>query len=84
MIRRSPNGPLCPHCGQLNPAALIDPLQVSDSLHGRDDEPAKLFECIHCASPFSFFMERLPFYCTEDANTPRCNCSIHNGTGGGE
>jgi hypothetical protein len=65
MIRRSENGPLCPHCTQRNSAALIE-------------KPGEL-TCIHCNRPFTFWIEKLPFYCTDDGRPPRCDCDVCTG-----
>jgi hypothetical protein len=66
VIRRSENGPRCTHCGQVNPAALIEPT-ISE------------LECIHCKLKFTFWIEKLPFYCSDDGRPPRCDCAVCSG-----
>lgn len=64
MIRRSEHGPLCTHCAGRNPAALLD------------DHSGGVVTCIHCGGSFTFYIERLPFYCTDDGRPSRCDCDV--------
>lgn len=59
MIYRSEYGPRCPHCGNVNPAAILRP----------EAERMPAVPCIFCRKPFSFWIEKLPFFCT-DTKTP--------------
>jgi hypothetical protein len=68
MISRSEYGPRCPHCCQINPAVVLP-----------EDGPAGEVECIHCKKHFSFWIEKLPFYCTDNGLPPRCECAVCTG-----
>jgi hypothetical protein len=67
MIRRSEYGPRCPHCTQVNPAGVLE--QVGGGS----------VDCLHCRKPFSYWIERLPFYCTDDGQRPHCECAVCSG-----
>jgi hypothetical protein len=67
MIRRSEFGPRCTHCGNINPTATI-----------AEGGPPGMATCIHCKKPFSYWIEKLPFYCTDDGRT-RCDCDVCTG-----
>jgi hypothetical protein len=54
MISRSENGPRCPHCTKVNPAVILEP------------SPSNVVVCMHCGGSFRFWIERLPFYTTDD------------------
>ena len=62
MISRSEYGPRCPHCTRINPAATL-----------KGEGPAM---CMHCEQPFRFWIEELPFYCTDDKRPSRCDCGV--------
>jgi hypothetical protein len=66
VIARSEQGPRCPHCTRINPASLLH------------DAPAGTFGmvCIHCLVRFDFWIEKLPFYCTDDGRPTRCDCAV--------
>jgi hypothetical protein len=53
MIYRSEYGPRCPHCGHVNPASVV-----------KMPAPATV-DCFHCRKPFGFWLEYLPFFCTD-------------------
>lgn len=55
MIYRSEYGARCTHCRRLNPASVLEGPGVVD--------------CVHCRQSFSYWIERLPFFCTEDPAT---------------
>ena len=66
MIARSEVGPRCPHCGRVNPAITLE-------------AGATGCTCIHCQKPFNFWIEKLPFYCTDDGRGSRCECKVCTG-----
>ena len=68
MIRRSEYGPRCTHCGNVNPAIALP-----------ENGPASEVKCIHCKRSFSFWIEKLPFYCTDDGRPARCDCNVCSG-----
>jgi hypothetical protein len=53
MIYRSEFGPCCTHCGRVNPASVV-PRATPGPI-----------DCFHCRKSFSFWIERLPFFCTD-------------------
>lgn len=65
MISRSEQGPRCTHCTRINPAIMLP-----------EEGPASQVTCMHCGKSFTFWIEKLPFYCTEDGRTPRCDCDV--------
>ena len=67
MISRSEQGPRCPHCTRINPAIVLEA------------RPSNIVVCIHCQRSFTFWIENLPFYCTEDGRPPRCDCDVCTG-----
>lgn len=66
MIARSEYGPRCTHCGNMNPAIILEP-------------GATGCVCITCQKPFNFWIEKLPFYCTDNGRSARCDCDICTG-----
>ena len=68
MIARSEFGPRCPHCSRVNPAVVLEQVGAGTA------------ECVHCKRSFSYWIERLPFYCTDDgrAGGP-CDCAVCTG-----
>jgi hypothetical protein len=64
MIRRSEYGPRCPHCGQVNPAAVVGILAE------QGDRAEFVTKCIFCLASFRYWLERLPFFCTNSADPP--------------
>jgi hypothetical protein len=68
MISRSEYGPRCPHCLRTNPALVLP-----------ENGPASEVKCIHCGLSFSFWIEKLPFYCTDDGRQLRCDCDVCTG-----
>jgi hypothetical protein len=51
--RGSEQGPRCPHCSRINPAIVLEAGATIARVH-------------HCQQPFNFWIEKLPFYCTDD------------------
>jgi hypothetical protein len=67
MISRSESGPRCPHCTKVNPAIILEP------------SPSNIVVCMHCNGSFKFWIERLPFYTTDDGRAARCDCDVCTG-----
>lgn len=63
MINRSEYGARCPHCTGINPGSVL--------------EGAGAVDCIHCKRSFTYWIEELPFYCTDDGRSAGgCACAV--------
>lgn len=78
MIKRSEFGPRCPHCGDVNPASMFASIGIGEHpIFGEHQRGHS--ECIHCGGKFAWWIEKLPFYCTDNGRPARCDCGVCTG-----